>query len=82
MNKCIGIIGIINKTPKESNAKINATISDYREIVTGRLGIPKHEPEMGIISLIVEGETEKITAFEKALKEIDGLIVSMALSES
>ena len=80
MNCCIGVIGIVNKKPKESTAKINAIISTYRDIVIGRLGIPKHEEDVGLISLIVEGDSEKINAFEQELKAIDGLIVSLALS--
>ncbi len=79
MHKCIGVIGIVNKMPKQTTAQINQTISEYRDIVTGRLGIPRHEEEIGVISLIVEGDTDKITALESKLKAIDGLIVNMAI---
>ncbi len=80
MEKCIGIIGIVNKAPKENNAALNTLIGDFREIVAGRLGIPKHEPEIGIISLIVEGDTDRIYDLEKKLQAIDGLVVNMTLS--
>lgn len=80
MKGCIGVIGIVNKKPKETTPRINSIISTYREIIIGRLGIPKHEEDVGLISLIVEGEADKINAFEKELKEVEGLIVSLALS--
>ncbi len=80
MEKCIGIIGILNKMPKETSVALNALITEYRDIVTGRLGVPKHEPDLGIIALIVEGDTDKIYALEKKLKEIDGMAVNMTLS--
>lgn len=80
MKGCIGVVGIVNKRPQETTGKINSIISNYRDIVIGRMGIPKHEEDVGLISLIVEGETETITTFEKELKAVDGLVVSMALS--
>ena len=77
---CIGVIGIVDKKPRETTAKVNDIISSYRDIVIGRMGIPRHDNNVGLISVIVEGDAEKINAFETELKKIDGLIVSMALS--
>lgn len=77
---CTGVIGIVNKRPKETSAEINSIISSYRDIVIGRMGIPKHEKAVGLISLIVEGNADAIKNLEDELKKIDGLIVSLALS--
>jgi putative iron-only hydrogenase system regulator len=75
MDFCAGIIGIANKKPKEISDELNGIVWDYRSVISGRMGIPRHDQDTGIISLIVEGGAQEIKGLENALKEVEGLSV-------
>ena len=75
MDFCAGIIGVANKKPKEISDKFNSIVWGYRGVISGRMGIPRHDQDTGIISLIVEGDAQEIKDLENALKEVQGLSV-------
>ena len=80
MEKHIAIIGVIIKNPTENTCLINNAISEYRKLIIGRLGIPKHEPDIGIISLIVEGPKNEIDSFEKKLNSLNDVTVNTVMA--
>jgi putative iron-only hydrogenase system regulator len=75
MDEYTGIIGIANKNSKDNSEKINSIIWNCRDIVVGRMGIPRHDRDTGIVALVVEGKSQEIKILEDALKSIDGLHV-------
>ncbi|MTI81971.1 MAG: CopG family transcriptional regulator [Firmicutes bacterium] len=79
MERRIGVVGIVvedrNKSPE-----INSIISQYGNIIVGRMGIPNRDKGLGVISLIVEGTTDEIGAMTGKLGNIKGVQVKSALS--
>jgi len=80
MLKRIGVIGIVITEPKAIVEKVNLLISNYSYLIMGRMGIPKHEEQIGVIALIVEGTTDDIGAFTGKLGNLSGVIVKSALT--
>ncbi len=80
MDKRIGTVGIVIHEPKAIADKVNVIIGNYSHLVIGRMGIPKHEENVGIIALIVEGSTDDIGALTGKLGNLPGVIVKSALT--
>jgi len=54
MDERIGVIGIVIEE-LESAGRVNETLHELAGIIVGRMGIPRPERGLSIISLIVEG---------------------------
>ena len=80
MNKRLGVIGIVIEDPKQNAGTVNAIISQYSEIIIGRLGIPQHDNNVGVIAMIVDGDTDAIGALTGKLGNIPGVAVKSALT--
>ncbi|MFU2210423.1 TM1266 family iron-only hydrogenase system putative regulator [Solidesulfovibrio sp. C21] len=80
MNRRIGVVGIVIEDPKEVSEKVNAVISDHGHLILGRMGIPKPEYQVGVISLIIEGTTDEIGSLTGRLGNLPGVTVKSALT--
>lgn len=80
MNRRIGVIGIVIEDPKHTSDKVNAVISDHGHIVLGRMGIPRPEYQVGVVSLIIEGTTDEIGSLTGRLGNLPGVTVKSALT--
>ncbi len=59
---------------------MNAIISAHRDLIIGRMGIPKPEENVGVIALIIEGDTDQVGALTGKLGNISGVTVKAALT--
>jgi putative iron-only hydrogenase system regulator len=75
----IGIIGVIVENRENSSRRINSVLSEYSEIIVGRMGIPYRERDLSVISLIIDGSTDEIGALSGKLGGIAGVKVKTAL---
>lgn len=86
MDKRIGVIGIVIEefegANKVSANKVNETLHDLADIIVGRMGIPRKEKGIAIISLIVEGTSDEISALTGRLGKIKGVVVKSALTKN
>ena len=80
MEKRLGVIGIVIDDPKKNVDKVNNIISEFRQLVIGRMGIPRHEEHVGVIALIIEGTTDQIGALTGKLGNFPGVTVKSALT--
>ncbi len=67
---------------KESIARMNTIIGNFSAIIIGRQGIPLHDRDMSIISLVIEGTTDEIGAIAGQLGRLRGLNVKTAILKS
>lgn len=72
MEKRIGTITILLQDRSRS-AEINAVVSDFSDIILCRQGLPFHDRDIAVISLIVEGPTDRINALTGKLGRIEGV---------
>lgn len=78
--KRIGVIGIVIDEPKTIVDRVNTIISDYSHIIIGRMGVPRHEENVGVIALIIEGTTDEVGALTGRLGNLPGVTVKSALT--
>lgn len=79
MPQRIGVIGIVVEDRKKSAGLINQILGEYADIIVGRMGIPYRERNISVISLIIDGDTDKIGALTGKLGNIKGVRVKSAL---
>lgn len=79
MERRIGVVGILVEDRDGAAKKINSILSDFAEIIVGRMGIPYREKGISVISLIIDGSTDEIGALTGKLGSIKGVKVKTAL---
>lgn len=80
MEKRIGVVGIVIED-RNWAAQINTIMSDFGDIIIGRMGVPYRDKHLSVIALIVEGTTDEIGSFTGKLGNIKGVQVKSALSK-
>ena len=75
----IGVIGIII-TDKKVVPNVQALLSEYSDIILGRMGIPDREHGIQAISIVVEGANEKISALSGKLGRLENVVVKSAVT--
>jgi len=82
MEKRIGVIAILVEGREHAVPRVNAVLSDFGDIVIGRIGIPYRERGLSIISIIVEGTTDQVGALSGKLGMIEGVKTKSLLLKS
>lgn len=67
-------------TRKTSIPRINTLLSEYSEIILGRQGLPLRDKGINVISLVIEGTTDRINALTGKIGRLDGVEVKSILS--
>ncbi len=73
----VAVIGIIVEDI-DSTERLNAIIHEYRDMILGRMGIPHRERNISIMSLAVDGPSERINALSGKLGRLRGVTVKTA----
>ncbi len=79
MQKRLGIIGIIIKDRNKAAATVNAILSEYGEMIVGRMGLPFRDRGLSIIDLIIEANTDEVGALTGKLGMLEGVQVKSLL---
>ncbi len=77
----VGIVGIIIHNRKDRAPKVNEILTQYGDIIVGRMGIPYTERGVNVIALIVDGTISKIGAMTGKLGMIEGVTVKSAMAK-
>ena len=77
--KKVGIIAIIVKD-KAIVLEVQKLLSEYSDIILGRMGVPDREHGIQAISVFVEGENEKISALSGKLGRLQNVTVKSAVT--
>mgnify|MGYP002624980419 CR=1 FL=1 len=78
----IGVIGIIIENDKDVVIKVQQLLSSYSHLICGRMGVPDHESGINVISVIIKGTNEEISALTGKLGRLDKVKVKSAVSEA
>ena len=76
--KRIGVVGIVLKGDKSVAVEMQKVLSDFADIIIGRMGVPREEANA--IALIVEGTQERISALTGKLGRFESLSVKSAIT--
>ncbi len=80
MDKRIAVVGIILDDTNRAE-EVNNVLHQYSEIIVGRMGLPYKERGCSVISVIVDADTDKISALTGRLGKISGISVKAAISK-
>jgi len=80
MEKRIGTITILIKG-KTAVPLVNALLSEYSDIILARQGLPLHHRNINVISLIIEGTTETISALTGKIGRLKDVEVKSILTK-
>lgn len=80
MEKRIGTITILIKG-KDPVSSVNTLLSDYSSIILARQGLPIHHRNISVISLVIEGSTEIISALSGKLGRLKDVEVKSILTK-
>ncbi|MCR4661297.1 MAG: CopG family transcriptional regulator [Clostridia bacterium] len=78
--KRIGVIGIVISGERNIALEVQKILSEFSDIISGRMGIPHKEESISTIALIVEGENERISALTGKIGRLENVNVKSALS--
>ena len=76
----IGVVGIVIEGNRDVAMEVQKILSENGDIILGRMGIPDREDNISAISLIVKGESERISALTGKLGRLERVIVKSALT--
>ncbi len=78
--KRIGVVGIVIEGNRDVAMEVQRILSENGDIILGRMGIPDREDNISAISLIVKGESERISALTGKLGRLERVNVKSALT--
>jgi len=80
MHKRLGVIGIVVEDLAAA-PEVNALLHEFAGLVVGRMGIPYRERGVSVISVIVDGPADALSALTGRLGRIPNIAVKSALTK-
>lgn len=80
MEKRIGLIAIVVEK-KDAVEKLNHVLHDYGEYIVGRMGIPYHQRNISVISVVIDASTDVISSLSGKLGMIEGVSIKTVYSK-
>ncbi|MCF6466211.1 TM1266 family iron-only hydrogenase system putative regulator [Clostridium sp. Cult2] len=81
MKKRIAVISAILEEPEKIQFDFNKLVSNYKDIIRGRMGIPFHDEDISVISITVVGTLDEINSLTGKLGNLDNCIVKTSISK-
>ena len=79
-DKRIGFIGIVNQDLSCAE-RVNAILHEYARLIIGRMGVPYRERGVSVITLIVDGSNDELSAFTGKLGRVSGATVKSMITK-
>jgi putative iron-only hydrogenase system regulator len=79
--KKLAVISAILEEPTICQTQFNNVVSEFNAIVKGRLGIPFHDGELGVVCLTVVSKPEKIEEMVSKLEKIEHVTINCIYSK-
>ena len=77
----IGVIGIIIERDRTVSEIVNKLLSEYGDMICGRMGLPDKERGVFVISVIVRATNEEISALTGKLGRLKNVKVKSAVTD-
>lgn len=81
MSTRIAVVGIVIESLDDIK-EVNSILSEYDRIIVGRMGLPYKEKNVRVISIVVDGTTDEISAITGKIGKLRGVSVKAALSKN
>ncbi|MBS3937056.1 MAG: iron-only hydrogenase system regulator [Peptococcaceae bacterium] len=80
MDNRLAVIGIVVMRRSEAAKKVNLVLSDFGEMIVGRMGVPHKERGLSVIALIFDGTNDDLGALTGRIGNIEGVKVKSAVT--
>nr|WP_307991877.1 TM1266 family iron-only hydrogenase system putative regulator [uncultured Niameybacter sp.] len=80
METRVGVVGIVIED-LGSAQMVNQVLHEFADKIVGRMGIPYREKGISVISVIVDGTVDELSAMTGKLGKIKGVTVKSALTK-
>lgn len=80
MDKRLGVVGIVVEELSAAE-DVNSALHEFAAVIVGRMGLPYRERGVSIISVIVDGTGDEISALTGRLGRIKHVSVKTALAK-
>ncbi len=81
MNKRIAVIGAILEEPREIQSQFNNIVSEFKEIIKGRMGIPFEKEDISVIAITVLGTLDQINSLTGKLGNLKNVNIRTSISK-
>lgn len=81
MESRIAVVGIIVENP-ESTEKINGILHEYSKYIIGRMGIPHPRRDLSVISVVIDGPANMISAMSGKLGMIKDVSIKTVYAKT
>ncbi|OJF77229.1 MAG: CopG family transcriptional regulator [Treponema sp. CETP13] len=78
--RSVGVVAIIVKDRK-SATRVNEITTEFGDVIIGRMGLPYHERNLNIITLMVDASTDVIGSLTGKLGQIENVTVKSTLAK-
>lgn len=78
--KRVGVVGIIVKGNPHAGIEIQKVLTEFSDVIIGRMGVPDRQNGINAISVIVEGSTERLSALTGRLGRLENVNVKSAVT--
>ena len=78
----IGVVSVIIHNRRESAMKVNEILTQYGQVIIGRMGMPYEPKGINIIALIINGTTDDIGALTGKLGLLADVEVKSVLTRA
>ncbi|MBT3379661.1 MAG: CopG family transcriptional regulator [Lentisphaerae bacterium] len=79
MEQRVGAIAILVRDRKQATPKVNALLSDFGDIIIGRIGVPYREKGVNVMAVLVDGTTDQLGALTGKLGSLEGVTTKSLL---
>ncbi|ELC8351878.1 TM1266 family iron-only hydrogenase system putative regulator [Clostridium perfringens] len=81
MSTRIAVVGIVIES-LDNIKEVNSILSEYDKLIVGRMGLPYKKKNIRVISIVVDGTTDEISAITGKIGKLKGVSVKAAISKT
>ncbi|MFH5960598.1 TM1266 family iron-only hydrogenase system putative regulator [Clostridium perfringens] len=81
MSTRIAVVAIVIES-LDNIKEVNSILSEYDKLIVGRMGLPYKEKNIRVISIVVDGTTDEISAITGKIGKLKGVSVKAAISKT
>ena len=81
MSTRIAVVGSVIES-LDNIKEVNSILNKYEKLIVGRMGLPYKEKNIRVISIVVDGTTDEISAITGKIGKLKGVSVKAAISKT
>ncbi|EOU2058519.1 CopG family transcriptional regulator [Clostridium perfringens] len=81
MSTRIAVVGIVIES-LDNIKEVNSILNKYEKLIVGRMELPYKEKNIRVISIVVDGTTDEISAITGKIGKLKGVSVKAAISKT